>query len=228
MTVSVRFSEDQLDDWRTISQVPDADWERAINATASVERLLFSGPEFKNTYLKSGLSESQAFSLTRQLLAARQLARSAQFDLDSASEAILTALLQADMDEFKEGVKSKFPGFLTMLKSESATIASKAHALSMDHDNVLVSSYMVSDTRPVFDGARDDVVGGIIINYLKLEVYEHGCKRNVSYVLDEADIDKLIGQLKDAKKKTGILASLYRESLGIRTFVVGDDSFGGS
>ena len=225
MAISVQIPQDQLGDLQSISKAGDEVWQTCLKVLTRSDAKLYTGPAIKAELERCGVYPEVSFSLVRLLLSVRVLSRGAQFDLESAAEAMLDALEEVDEGTYRFFLSRK-ADLLEMLAAEAITVSSKTHSLSTDHESVFVSSHLVTDFRPVFNGERSEIVAGIVINYLKMDVFDSGARKQVSYVLDETDIDSLISQLQDAKRKAENSAEVFSERLGIKTFLVGDESFG--
>jgi hypothetical protein len=190
--------------------------------------LLVSGPDISSEFVKSGLTESNALTLVRQLLSLRSFARTQNKTTDEVIEGVYEGLEASfkSKPEILQKLITFREQFAILIASDGVNIASKTHQLGQDHENLLNSSSIVTDIRPVFNPDRDKIAAAMVVNYLCLDVTEHGERRSVRYVLDMKDIERLLRQLNDLKKKSQVTSDLLKSNLDIRTFVVGDDSFG--
>src|SRR5262249_428915 len=70
------------------------------------------------------------------------------------------------------------------------------------------------DFRPVFDQARSQILNGIIVGSLSVQVRQAkagGGLNSISFQLDVADIDELIGELNRMKSKIKLLRQMVEE-----------------
>ena len=228
MPKSIKLSAEHAEDWLLISDIDISALTELRVIYDDPESLLLSGPALSEESKKHISDKLAASALIRQLLSLRQFKRSVSETLDEIAEHLYNGLEKTFADEPSayENLRTRKELILGLLHSQSIELASKTLSLGMDHDCALLSSNMVTDIRPIFENSRQSIVGGIVVNYLKLEVYEHGEKRSVGYVLDEEDIELLIKQLQDSQNKTKAAAKLLKDQLQLKSFVVGEDSIG--
>lgn len=101
-----------------------------------------------------------------------------------------------------------------LLRVPSVSLAAKATSLLFENERSLLNSRILTDVRPVFDVATNDVGGGLIIQTLKLEYVSEADNHPKEFFvsLDSDDIEDLINNLERAKLKADKLKELLSES----------------
>jgi len=100
-------------------------------------------------------------------------------------------------------------------------VSSKANSLANTHQNLLMSSRLITDVRPVFNEAGTTILEMVITHTLALQVNdEHSERLLITIGLDSADISELKSQCERAERKARIVA----EKLAHLNAVVWPDS----
>jgi hypothetical protein len=124
-----------------------------------------------------------------------KLSRSRDLDLDDESRARLAELLGP------------------LLDADAIALAAKATDVLSEHENVFLSSRVLTDIRPIFP--RDDSMapaGAGLVNMLKIEFLNDAGSDSIYFALDEDDLLQFIEVLDRASRKTEALREWLHEA----------------
>ena len=110
-----------------------------------------------------------------------------------------------------------------LLSSASVRLTSKALDISYDFERLFVGGRFVTSIRPVFDETREHIVGGAIVQTLRLAYLAGtGEENTLSIALDRADIVRLMKSCEVALAKGQELAQLSSDRWGLPTMMSND------
>lgn len=153
----------------------------------------------------------------RSAIKALQALRSIQQLLDiDATELVrrLDTTLETDADsDWKEqywtrwaeckGTIASVLGTLT--KDHPLVLLWKSETLRGAHQNVLGSSAILTDIRPIFDNCADTIVQTMVTQTLLIDYYAGSERRRVQFALDATDIAELQKACERAQKKSRVI-----------------------
>lgn len=138
-----------------------------------------------------------------------------------------------EVGEFPEGTKDWYAAarghLVRLFDCDGIRLPAKALHLSTDYSQVFTSANVITDVRPVFDGARDDLVGAVVVQTLRVHYVGNGGDQGhqeLSLALDIDDIEKLIKELKKALKKSETAKREFGDKLESEIFVIGEEKYG--
>ena len=108
---------------------------------------------------------------------------------------------------------------------ERLRVLSKAVDLKYAHSNIYQRAQLITDVRPVFDGAHDRPVAAVISHTLQVVYQRDGQRETLTLALDDLDVDQLIEQANGAKRKAERLLTYFEDKLGseMRFEIVGKE-----
>lgn len=94
------------------------------------------------------------------------------------------------------------PHLARLLGSQSVRLAAKAVDVSYDFERIYLQGRFVTSMRPVFDEAREEIMGAAIVQTLRLEYFSgNEAPTTLSIALDRADIEQLRQSCDEALRK---------------------------
>jgi hypothetical protein len=114
------------------------------------------------------------------------------------------------------------PPFKELLKSPVVRLVSNTLDLMYEYANLLQSSRIVTDIRPVFSDAGDRIDGCVISHTLRLRYDSTEGDHGISIAMDEGDIRELARQCNRALDKAQTAQSLMTNQANVPTVISGD------
>lgn len=225
MARQIRISPDQLQDWRIISSINISDVTSVINTMAKEKPTLKSGDYVVSKFKESLGDETKAKALFRQISAISDLPSLSGRPIDTVISDLYFSIGKelASESEIFSNLESIRKEISQLSDDVTIKLLAKARRISLDHDSILISTSTLTDIRPVFREDRDEILGSIILNYLKIDSIINGERKSLSLVLDEVDIQRLIDQLESAQRKIAAASSAVENKLGVRAMMAGED-----
>jgi len=109
------------------------------------------------------------------------------------------------------------PVFEEILASQPIRTTVKSLELSFDYANLIQSTNVINDVRPVFDDDADHVIAAMVSFILRLDYRNGNCVQSLSVAMDAEDIRKLQEQCKRALKKAETARTQFSEPGGSNT-----------
>jgi hypothetical protein len=202
MAGQLRLSETQLSDFRSLVALPEAKLRSILERLNELSPVPMSQKEVRRV-ISGVLPDEQAMveALTRQVLALAGL----QYHSDIPHEELDKALrssLEGKLNPTELAAWDHIsPLFNEILASRAIRTTVKSLELLYDYANLVQSSNVITDVRPVFDDEADHVIGAIVSFTLRLS-YQNGTSSNsLSLAFDAEDVRKLQEQCRRALKK---------------------------
>jgi hypothetical protein len=101
-------------------------------------------------------------------------------------------------------------------------VVNKTTQLNFAHQNILRSSRVITDVRPVFDATGESVVQSILTHSLVLDYSDSTTNHSIYLTLDAADLGKLRRACERAERKA-LAAKKAFEGGGLALIVAGED-----
>jgi hypothetical protein len=103
--------------------------------------------------------------------------------------------------------------------------AAKALDVSYDFERIYTAGRFLTSVRPIFDDARERILGTTVVQTLRLEYsLSNGDPGSLSFALDKADIRQLMQSCAEALRKADITLHDLKNVWGIPTIMPGEDS----
>lgn len=208
-------------------------FEKLVRAVTRDRTPSIRASKLKATVTRLSGDEEFSVALCSQLLSLATLRRVEQI----SSEELVTGLLAGVESSEKLSSESKFwlnnqrESFVSLFESDSVRFPAKALHLSTDFGHLYMSSNVVTDVRPVFDGDREHIKGAVINQTLRLHYISSGggsgrVEDELSLAIDIDDIDRMIEELNKAKVKAETSKVSFGEGKQIEIFAVGEEKYG--
>ena len=223
MPVNITLNERNSKELRQLSKVAEEDWVQLIKIFGDVKPNPLRRSEL-NDLVSDVLNEEDAAVLLRQLLGFGKLQR----DLDASSDEIIKAVEDAAKDaawssEEIEAWKGAAGQFQSLLDCDATHAVVKAVDLALDHQRLYQTARILTDIRPVFDDDRDNFLGAVVHNILRIKFFEGGGSKDVTFVLSEEDIFKLRDSCERALKKSKLARNLLGENCNVPSFSLDEE-----
>lgn len=218
-----RLGNSQANDLRRVSQIDIPDLEKLVDALnkhppsirlSRVQELFASVLEDAET----------VSSLLRWLYFIRSIA--AAPTASTSHLEVFSRFAEIARAENDIGIDPKAVECIAALASSEQLYAVwQAQNLSRDVEHLYQSTSIVVDIRPVFNQSRTEVVGELVMPFLKLAYAQDSDVKGISIALDVADIEQLQSELSKLLRKIDVIKS---KSDGIERYLVGEEAeFGG-
>jgi hypothetical protein len=120
--------------------------------------------------------------------------------------------------------QSCLPLLVRLLASPSIRLAAKALEISYDFERLYQTARFITTLRPVFDEEREEILGGTIVQTLRLEfVSSSGEQSTLSMALDRGDIEQLRRSCDEALRKADAVLAKASGPWQLPTIVPGQD-----
>lgn len=144
--------------------------------------------------------------------------------LDGYLDAIssdLEAAWAADPSKIERWTRIR-PLLAEMLCVDSVRITIKAQDVSYEYANLLQSSRIMTDVRPIFNEEGDEIEGAVVSFTLRLNLLNAGQPKSLSIALDGIDLHVLLDQCQKACRKAETALSRFSsKDIGIPLSIVG-------
>ena len=202
MAGQLRLSETQLSDFRSLVELPETRLRSILDRLNELTPVPMSQKEVRRV-ISGVLPDEQAKveALTRQVLALAGLQYRSDIPHNELDRALRSSLEGKLNPEELEAWDHISPLFSEILASRAIRTTVKSLELLYDYANLVQSSNVITDVRPVFDDEADNVIGAIVSFTLRLS-YQNGTSSNsLSLAIDAEDVRKLEEQCRRALKK---------------------------
>jgi hypothetical protein len=216
----IRLSKSQADDIVTVCSFGGDALLRVANAIEAMPTTIRKEKIEESFAAQLGSEKSKP--LTRMLLG---LATVHRRNFDNVAALLESISLPTEWDEAKRAKWLECrPAFERLLSLESVVLATKAIDLSFDVERFCVGTRIITDIRPVFDLARNQIAGSTIRQTLRLEYMSlDGTVASVSIGLDADDIDRLKKACEEANHKAIVARETLTKSGITEIIVPGED-----
>ena len=211
-----------------LSKKPISEFEKLAKAVSTAKQPSIRASELFD-FLAAKSDREYAAVLIKQLLSLSKFRRSKGKDSSAVVSGLIEGIRKSSIeDSVEEWFVSVRNVLEVFLDSDWVRLTAKTMSLSIDYEQIFIDSDIVTDIRPVFDGARDQVVGGIVTQQLKIRYLssingENSCE--LSLALDQEDIDALIEELQKASKKAVSAQKFLLKSGLPSSFVAGEEDY---
>lgn len=114
------------------------------------------------------------------------------------------------------------PLLAELFKLDSVRTTMKAVDVSYEFANILMYSRVMTDIRPVFNEAGDQIDGAVVTFTLRLNISNADDSRSLSIAVDAADLEVLVKQCNRALLKANTASQrLSSKSIGIPSTIAG-------
>ncbi len=223
--MGLRISSTQSEDFKVISNIDPALLEQLLDKLRNISTPLVNQVELKRMFYRY-LDKENGNILYKHILSISTLLRERSITVDEFFTSIDATLKKTGWisDELKkwEGIAKYLKDILQL---DVICLVTKILDLTYDYTNLLEKTRVLTDIRPVFDEKKEQIVGSIITQTLRLHYYSEDASHNLSITLDEKDLNTLEKACSDAKEKAKQAKDLMIEKCGIQSFIVGDSYY---
>jgi len=174
-----------------------------------------------------GDNEKAVNSILRQSLSLASLQRRRKLETDAVLTAIRNGLRTA-LSEVDGDIQAKWkdlePAFRRLISSSRVATTAKVLDLSYDYANLLQTTRIVTDIRPVFDNDVTRIDGAVVSFTLPLNYDNTEGNHSLSIAVNKADVEALRQQCDRALKKSA-LARETMEKLPLRVTISGSEDY---
>lgn len=217
MPVKIRVSEMQRTDLRKIVAALGADIDLLVERLVPDNRSILH-PEQLAAAAGEVLEAEAADALIRQALSLQTLARQISADESSVFAALDRALKERPLAEVSDAETEQLINLLRRIVDLPAIRqATRAIELAYDFANLLQSTRILTDIRPLFSKDATAIEGTVIAHTLRVR-YDSGNQENeLSLALDEKDLRRLMEQCKRSLEKSKTVRRQICEKLDLPT-----------
>ena len=227
MVAPLRIRPRQAADLSVVSRIDRKKLDAVLSKLNELEPAVFIASELRSFISECLSSEEHALPLARQLLSLATYCRSSNEEPKDAVERLLAGIKDYNLENGeKTNLKALAPVLTKLLEDESVKLSAKALHLGFDYANIYRSGNFITDIRPVFDDSRDRIVGAVISHTLRIHFMSAGEERDLSVALDNDDILALRDACDESLKKAEGAKSLVTDSMDLKAFIVGEETYG--
>jgi hypothetical protein len=222
---TARIGPDQASELKALIQVSEEQLEALTRLVGQMDSTV--APSLLLEKFSEGLgSHPAARSIIRQLLFIAEYSRLRRVSAKDSFDAVINGLKShPTWSEEELRLLAKVESWVVkMVEAKVIYGPAKALSLSYDTDGSFIDFRVVTDIRPVFDKERGGVLGGVVINTLKIEFYQHGEQRSISIGADAEELRTIISVVEDAITKS-TKAMSWLSDRATPAFVRGDEEY---
>jgi hypothetical protein len=178
---------------------------------------------------KTGLDSAAASALISGLSNLRVLMDQVDVTPEQLLEAV-TASVELDapaswageqLEAWQNATDTVAAALRSMHQDHPLLVRQKARELTFAHQNIFKKSRIITDLRPVFNAAGDEITTTVLTHVLSIEFFDGRRTRHIQFAMDEGDVVALQKATDRALTKTAAVRKKYRgESWGL--IVAGD------
>jgi len=168
----------------------------------------------------------EAEPLVRQLLSLQGLIRQTGLPSEEVLAGIRDAIQRQGREvdlEASVWVEVE-PTIKTLVEEQSVRLAATAIELAYDYANLLRRTKILTDIRPLFNKAADEIEGAVVSYTLRLRYDSADGEHELSIALDESDIRILAAQCDRALTKAATARALLAKKCDLSVIVSGEVS----
>ena len=218
MAGQLRLSETQLSDLRSISELNVSSLQSILERLHELTPPPMYAEEVRRVFLDELPEQPQLVdTLQRQVLGLAGLQYRSDVPPDELIEVLRSSLEARFNPEEIDGWKAIQSVFRDILASQAIRTVVKSVELTYDYANLVQSTNVITDIRPVFDDGADRVIGAVVSFTLRL-TFENGSNvQSLSLAIDAEDVEKLRDQCDRALKKAETGRHHFADTKGTTT-----------
>ncbi|WP_406698246.1 hypothetical protein V5E97_05255 [Singulisphaera sp. Ch08] len=220
MAIQIQLNKSQLADLKAIRELGPEVLSAVVDRIDSLQPVPLAPSELQKAILEVIEGNEEAVNSTlRQAISLASLQRRRKLDAETVVIGIRKGLQSASMPWDGTSIakwEALEPAFRRLISSKNVEVAAKALDLSYDYANLLQTTRIVTDVRPVFDNEVTKIEGAVVSFTLRLSYDNSEGSHNLSLAMNQADIKTLKEQCDRALKK----GALARETIATLPFTV--------
>ena len=202
MAGQLRLSETQLSDLKLITQLSESQLRSALARLSELTRILMSQEEVRRVFAEAIPDHPNLVEpLVQQVLALAGLQFRSGTPHDELLSAFRTSLNGKLEPESIEAWNRIDQVFGELIRSPPIRNVVKSLELTYDYANLIHSTNVVTDVRPIFDDKAEDVLGSVVSFTLRLSYQNGNNVQSLSLAFDAEEIKRLRDQCIRALKK---------------------------
>lgn len=226
MAQPTRFSSEHMSGMAVLRDVP-LDGLRALTKLLNDDNKRVVSPSKLRELAKGSLADrSSSNELIKQLLVLATYVRRFSESATQVVDRFMTSVevYERWMPEQLEELRQRRADIIALVDSVSLKYTAKALDLAFDRERIFNKSRIITDIRPVFDSEKQEIVGAVVIQSLRIEYYSEDGFHSSTFSLSTKDIEDLLSACQDAlEKKSKNLEAI--EMMGdMDAFAAGDEA----
>ena len=228
MSLQLRVAKHQLQDLKHISDIGLERLSEVLRVFDEMDRPLLRPQELLERLSELLGEEEQAEALARQLLSLQGLVRQTGLSVDDVFAGVRNAISQqggsigfetTTWESVEDVVKS-------LVQNQSIRLTATAIELAYDYANLLRRTKILTDIRPLFNEAADEIEGAVVSYTFRLRYDSADGEHELSIAFDESDIKTLINQCNRALAKASTARQLMADRCSISVTLSGEANDG--
>jgi hypothetical protein len=218
MAGQLRLSETQLSDLRLITQLSESQLHSVLARLSEPTRILMSQEEVRRIFSEAIPDHPRLVdALVRQVLALAGL----QFRFGTPHAELLSALrtsLDGKLELQSIDAWNRIDGvFGELVRSQPIRNVVKSLELTYDYANLIHSTNVITDIRPIFDDEAEVVLGSVVSFTLSLSYRNGNNEHSLNLAFDAEEIQRLLDQCGRALKKAETARRHFSDAQGKKT-----------
>lgn len=227
MTLQLAFRKNQLDDLKIVRDLTASELSEIISKIKAI-----SPPPLRPVAIRKVLSEvikdAEAESaFMRQLTSGCSLLRQRNITAEELIEGINFGIIKAVEGRWTDSELNKWKEkkdlICELFSLESIGSIVKALEISYEYPNILQTSKILTDIRPVFDDAGTSFHGAIVSHSLQVYFDNSSGNQNISLSLDHDDVVQLKNSCDRALLKAETAKRIMIDQLHIPSYICGEE-----
>jgi hypothetical protein len=219
MVPVIQLGNRQMSDLVQVLKLPPETVSKFVNSLAASKDPLLSSRQLEHLLEAAAPSQKElAPVLVRVILGLAALHKQSGLSIDEIRSGLLESLKTTSPESEGTGVQTldALDQVLRVVLHNKVDVLTKCLELSYDFSNLLSSSRLITDIRPVFDSAASRIEAGVVTFTLRLNFTEGGADKTLNFALDEKDVRELQSQCDRALKKASLLVDALGEVMALR------------
>jgi len=218
MAGQLRLSETQLSDLKLIAELSESQLRSVLAGLSELTSIPMSQEEVRQVFSQAIPNRTSLVdSLVRQVLALAGLQYRSDIPHDELLLALRSSLDSKLPPESMDAWNRIEPVFGELLRSQSIRTVVKSLELTYDYANLIQSTNVVTDIRPIFDDEAEEVIGSVVSFTLRLSYQNGNNVQSLSFAFDAEDVKRLRDQCIRALRKAETARHHFSEVKGART-----------
>ena len=228
MVIKIQINRSQVADLKKIIELGPEALNEVVDSIEKCDPAPFTPAELQ-TAIREVIKDSSSVvdSILRQMLPLASLKRRKKLESVAIVEAIRDGL-KAATPKIDDTVLAKWgelePAFVRLLSSRRVETIAKTLNLSYDYANLLQTTRIVTDIRPIFDNEVTSIDGAVVSFTLRLSYDNNEGNHGLSLAMNQTDVKALRDQCDRALKK-GALAQETIAKLQFRVTISGSEDY---
>lgn len=228
MAIHLNLSRLQIEDLNAIRELGEEQLNKVLDRLKLEDDIVLTTSKIKDALREVLDGEDQIITrVIRQLLSLNGLLRQRDLEVDEVVASVLLSVLDCGRqwsEEEIDGWNSFKSCLVELLQLKCFRVLEKTLNLSYEYANLLQSTRVITDIRPIFNEEKTEIDGAVISFTLRIQYDSADSDHGLSLTIDEGDIDHLIKQCEEAKKKAKVAQECMTKKAAINTVISGGSS----